>query len=119
MTHIERDDLIAGEGEQVVELDTGELVAARCVRQVVGAVVHYHATARVIDEAGEPVRDAAGQPVARELRHQARGAASVDAITEACISAVLGEPQDVVPWGDDLLIDVSIREAIALAPLAG
>lgn len=119
MTHIERDDITAATDERVVELDTGELVAVRCTLQVVGAVVHYHATARVIDETGAPVNDAAGRSIARELRHQARGAASVDAITEACIAAVLGDPQDVVPWGDDLLIDVSIREAIALAPLAG
>jgi len=40
-------------------------------------------------------------------------------ITQTCIAAVLGEPQEVVQWGDDLLSDVSIREAIALAPLAG
>ena len=60
----------------------------RCARQVVGAVVHYHATARVIDEDGAPVRDAAGQPIARELRHQARGAANVEAITDACIESM-------------------------------
>lgn len=119
MTYEARDDIEADEGEQVVELDTGELVAVRCALQVVGAVVHYHATARVIDEAGDSVIDAAGRPITRELRHQARGAAEVDAITGACIAAVLGEPQEVVQWGDDLLTDVSIREAIALAPLAG
>jgi len=119
MSYETRDDIPASDGERVVELDTGDLVAVRCNRQVVGAVVHYHACARVIDADGETIVDAAGTPIARELRHQARGAANVEAITEACIAAVLGEEQDVVPWGADLLTDVSIREAIALAPLAG
>lgn len=106
-------------GERVAETPEGDLVAVSCARSVHGAVVHYHAVARAIEADGSQRLDAAGTPIIRELRHQARGAAQVEAITADCERAVLGEEPQLVLWGEDLLADVSIREAIALAPFAG
>ena len=100
MTHSDRDDVPAQPGEHVVQLDTGELVAVRCARQVVGAVVHYHATARVIDEDGAPVRlliaipEQEGEsaverhlgeatPGARRTRSRTRGATRIAACGDA------------------------------------
>lgn len=107
------------EGEHAVQLDTGQHVAVRVARSVVGAVVHYHATARAIAPDGAPVLDAAGKPVERELRHQSRDVAAVEAITADCERAVLGDPPELVAWSEPFLQDASIRVALALAPFAG
>ena len=102
-------------GESVAETPEGDLVAVSCVRRVHGAVVHYHAVARAIEADGSQRVDSVGTPIIRELRHQARGASQVESITADCERAVLGETPQLVRWGEDLLADVSIREAIALA----
>lgn len=102
-------------GERVTETPDGDLVAVSCTHTVHGAIVHYHAVARAILSDGSQRYAEAGWPIIRELRHQARGAAQVEAITADCERAVLGEEPQHVRWGDDLLADVSIREAIALA----
>lgn len=102
-------------GERVTETPEGDLVAVSCAHTVHGAIVHYHAIARAIDPDGSQRYAAAGWPIIRELRHQARGAALVETITADCERAVLGEEPQLVLWGEDLLADVSIREAIALA----
>lgn len=102
-------------GERVAETPEGDLIAVSCGRSVQGAVVHYHAVARAIEADGTQRVDGVGTPIIRELRHQARGAALVEEITADCERAVLGETPQLVMWGEDLLTDVSIREAIALA----
>lgn len=112
-------DIPVEPGERVAETPEGDLVAVSCTRSVQGAVVHYHAIARAIDPAGSQRVDGVGTPIIRELRHQARGAAQVEEVTADCERAVLGEEPQLVMWGDDLLADVSIREAISLAPFAG
>lgn len=110
----------ARDGERVVNIDGDQFAAVRVVRNIVGGTIHYHATARAIGPDGSPTLDAAGNPVAREIRHQSRKVGEVEAITADCERAVLGEPTEMVPpWSDTFLQDASIRVALALAPFAG
>lgn len=106
-------------GEHAVQLDTGQWVAVRVARDIVGAAVHYHATARAIEADGSSTQDAAGRPVERELRHHSRDIAAVEAITADCERAVLGDAPEMVDWSPQYLEDASIQVALALAPFAG
>lgn len=107
-------------GEHVVPLEDDQYAAVRVVRSIVGATIHYHATARAIDPSGEAITDATGKAVEREIRHQSRDVTDVEAITADCERAVLGEPTQMEPaWSDAFLQDASIRTALTLAPFAG
>lgn len=109
----------AREGERVVHLDGDQHAAVRVVRNIVGATIHYHASARAIDPSGAALVDATGKPVEREIRHQSRDVAAVEGITADCERAVLGDPTELVPWSETFLQDASIRVALTLAPFAG
>ena len=109
----------AREGERVVHLDGDQYAAVRVVRNIVGATIHYHASARAIDPSGTAIVDATGKPVEREIRHQSRDVSAVEAITADCERAVLGEPTELVPWSEQFIQDASIRTALLLAPFAG
>ncbi len=122
MTYEKRNDVPCLAGEQVVELDTGSLVATSCSCERVATGVAFRAKARAIDGEGEPVLDAEGRPVVTELSHVAP-VAVVDAetasvISRDCLLAVLGEPV-TRPWADVLLSSVSIRVSLAAAPISG
>ncbi|MBO9717534.1 MAG: hypothetical protein J7507_12180 [Pseudoxanthomonas sp.] len=105
---MKRDDVPAGAGETVVELDTGELVAVSCTREAAGARVRFHARARVLDT-----------ELATEYRHGALIAGlDADAIGLQCLLAVLGEPV-TLPLAERVLAEVSIRSQISAAALAG
>ncbi|MCD7096928.1 hypothetical protein [Stenotrophomonas sp. MMGLT7] len=115
MSYSKRDDIPVQAGEQAVELDDGALVAVRCVQSIDGSRLRFHATARAIDAAGAAVVDAAGTPVARELQHSDPDTTRATAVARDCLLAVLGEPPATVQWGAQYLLDVSIRQALALA----
>lgn len=108
--------------EQVVRLDSGELVAVSCNLDRVASGVSFHAKARAINSDGSAVLDAKGDPVVTQFIHSAP-IAIVDAqgstvIAKDCMMAVLGEPT-VTPWADVLLSSASIRVSLAAAPISG
>jgi len=122
MSYIKRTDVPAADGEQVVELDTGALVATSCTRERVATGVAFRAKARAIGPDGAEVQDAMGRAVVTELSHVAPVAVveaeTADAIARDCLLAVLGEPV-TRPWADVLLSSVSIRVSLAAAPISG
>lgn len=122
MSYIKRDDVPCQAEEQVVQLDTGELVATSCRCERVAMGLSFHALARAIDETGEAVPDAVGRPVRTEFKHVVPVSLveqeSANAIARDCLLAVLGEPV-TRPWADVLLAGVSIRVSLAAAPMTG
>lgn len=124
MSYTKRTDIPAGDGETVVELDTGALVAASCTRKRVASGVAYHAMARAIDADGQPVTLPDGRPVATELKHSVSAARMEelgdDAIARECLLAVLGEPvTGLFAWPDVVLSEVSVRISLQAAGVAG
>ena len=124
MTYQKRTDIPAGDGETVVELDTGALVAASCTRKRVASGVVYHARARAIDAEGLPILLPDGRAVATELKHSVTAARMEelgdDAIARECLLAVLGEPVTCLfAWPDVVLSEVSVRISLQAAPFAG
>lgn len=123
MSYIKREGIPVEAGEIAVELDTGELVAVGCGRSRVDSGVEFHARARVIVETGASVRDANGKPIVTEFRHAAPvgivDATGADVIARDCMLAVMGEPVEVVSWGNALLAGVSIRVSLAAAQISG
>lgn len=120
MTYIKRTDLTALEGETVVELDTGDLVAVKCTVERSDTGVAFMATARAIHEDGEPVLDAVGNPIQTAFPLSVP-ADRLDAnLARDCMLAVLGEPitRDP-PWSEVTLSRVSIRVSLAAAPMVG
>ena len=108
--------------EQVVKLDSGDLVAVSCNLERVASGVSFHAKARAINEDGSQVTDSKGEPVVTQFIHSAP-ISIVDAqgstvIAKDCMMAVLGEPT-VTPWADVLLSSASIRVSLAAAPISG
>ena len=108
--------------EQVVRLDTGELVAVSCNLDRVASGVSFHAKARAIKQDGSPVIDSKGDPVETQFIHSAPIAIvesqGSTAIAKDCMMAVLGEAT-VTPWADVLLSSASIRVSLAAAPISG
>lgn len=117
MSYIKREDLAGEAGEQVVELDDSSLVAVKCARSVEAGLIRYSGKARAISETGETLVGLDGRAVVRELAHSDRNAARADAVARDCLLALLGEQPEVVAWGSQYLLDVSIRQAIALAAI--
>lgn len=114
MRYTKREDIPVQSGETAIQLDDGSLVAVACTRAAAGNAVVFTATARAIDGQGAALLTAAGEPIATVLTHQDRDPAAADLIARDCLLAVLGEPVERVPWGDDYLRDVSIRNAISI-----
>lgn len=123
MTYTKRTDLAAREGETVVELDTGDLVAVACARKRISVGLCYHATARAIDEAAAPILDTQGHAIASEFKlavPMEKVEEHTDpVITREMLFAVLGEPVTVFPWPDSALAEVSIRVSLAAAIYSG
>lgn len=124
MTYIKRTDIPAGPDETVVQLDTGALVAASCTRKRVDAGVAYHATARAIDAAGQPILLPDGRPVATAFKHSVSAARMEelgdDAIARECLMVVLGEPvTGLFAWPDVVLTGVSLRISLQAATVSG
>ncbi|RZZ81115.1 hypothetical protein [Pseudoxanthomonas winnipegensis] len=114
MRYTKREDIPVQPGETGIELDDGSLVAVACTRAAGGNAVVFTATARAIDGQGTALLTAAGEPIATVLTHQDRDPAAADLVARDCLLAVLGEPVERVPWGEDYLRDVSIRNAISI-----
>jgi hypothetical protein len=115
MTYSKRTDIPVGEGETAVELDNGALVAVSCVQTSTSGRVQYIATARAIAADGAASTDTNGQPITRTLNHSDANTSRTSAVSRDCLLAVLGETPETVQWGEQYLLDVSIRQAIELA----
>lgn len=123
MSYIKRSDITARDGETVVELETGDLVAVACSRKRISVGLCYHATARAIDESSGPILDPQGRAIASEFK-LALPMEKVEehtdpVITREMLFAVLGEPVSVFPWPDSALAEVSIRVSLAAAAYSG
>lgn len=122
MTYTKRSDIPAQPGEQVVELDTGALVATSCTIARIDTGMSFRAVARAVDAEGQPILDTQGRAVRTELTHTAPASIvdteGADNIARDCLLAVLGEPV-TRPWADVLLASVSIRVSLSAALIAG
>jgi hypothetical protein len=123
------------DGEVCVMLDTGALVAVSCFvkRQINTHNPVYCATARALDNTGEPLRDAHGYVVETSIRHSACDQevqeTGDEALRRECMLLVLGEPATMkqggaetepteiplVMWDDGIRVNCGIRRAIAVA----
>lgn len=122
MTYIKRADIPVRQNETVVQLETGALVAAGCIRERVPSGVAFRAWARAIDATGTAIADSQGRAVETSFTHVAApsivDADGADPIARDCLLAVLGESVSR-PWADVLLSSVSIRVSLLAAPIAG
>lgn len=109
----------------IYELVNGDLIAVHfaATRTSVNSLDCYIA-AWLVDGDGDPQAnvDSAGVPVLVEFRHNAPmrevTALGAQGIASAMLALVLGDtPTDppVIPWGDSILSEVNIQNAIAMA----
>lgn len=123
MAYTKRDDIPGGPGEQVVELDRGDLIAVSCDRTRTEAAIVFRACARAIDEGGAAVLDIDKKPVQTGFSHTVdiptineRGA---DACARECLLVVLGETPELFDWQPPHLAANSIRVALDHAQIGG
>lgn len=117
MSYVKKEGVPVREGESAVELDTGELVAVVCNRSVAGGRIQFGGSARAVREDGAAVLDVDGQAIERRFPHSDPRPALADVIARDVLLALLGEKPEVVVWNEQVLQDVSIRQAIALGKI--
>lgn len=115
------------DGELVVQLDSGDLVAVRALGEVEpntgNAVVK--ATARAIGPSGEARVDANGQPIATAYSFSAdtgtlAALGGIDGFRRCMLLTVMGEPAGWLnPLPDGVLEHASIRTNLASAAASG
>ncbi len=115
MSYVKREGLPVAEGETAVELDTGELVAVVCTRTLLGGQILFRGQARAVTAEGTPVVGADGLPIAREFQHTDPRPGKADEVARDVLLALLGEQPELVAWSAQVLLDVSIRQALQLA----
>jgi hypothetical protein len=116
MSYTKRTDIPVAAGEAAVELDTGELVAVACTREVRGTSLYFLATARAIDASGNAVTGADDQPVTTQLAMTHTDIASADDMARDCLLAVLGESTTLIQPTPPVQA-ASIRRALQLAQI--
>ena len=107
MAYTKREDIPARPGETVVQLDTGELVAVSCTRELRGDRLAFQVRARTI--VGSAVR---------EFAHTAPPDGDPDDTARQCLLAALGEPNTLL-LSPAVEASYSIRVAIAHAQNEG
>lgn len=107
MAYEKRDDVPVGPGEMAVELDTGELVALSCRRDLLGGRLAFHVRARELDG-----------PAVREFVHTAPTGGDADETARQCLLAALGEPNTLL-LSPEVEASYSIRVAIAASADVG
>ncbi|WP_182655601.1 hypothetical protein [Stenotrophomonas lacuserhaii] len=118
MTYMKRDDVPVDDGEIAVELETGDVVALKCDRTVDRGNVLFVGSARAVKDDGSAVLGADGKPVERVYRHTDPRGPAADQIAKDVLMALIGEPtSEIVQWSAQMLIDVNIRQALALATI--
>ncbi|HEL5026763.1 TPA: hypothetical protein UOA81_001956 [Stenotrophomonas maltophilia] len=117
MSYVKKEDVPVDAGQTVVELDTGDLVAVVCTRTLQGGQILFRGRARAITEAGLPLIGGDGKTIEREFQHSDPRPAKADEVARDVLLALLGEPPQLVVWSDQVLLDVSIRQALALATI--
>ena len=115
MRCVKKAGLAVAEGETAVELETGELVAVVCTRALLGGQILFRGKARAVTSEGTGVVGADGLPIAREFQHTDPRPAKADEVARDVLLALLGEPPELVAWSAQVLLDVSIRQALQLA----
>lgn len=115
MSYVKKDGVPVDAGQTVVELDTGDLVAVVCTRTLQGGQILFRGQARAISDVGVPLVGADGSAIEREFQHSDPRPAKADEVARDVLLALLGEKPQLVVWSDQVLLDVSIRQALALA----
>lgn len=101
--------------ETAVVLDTGDIVAVSVNRSVSGSRMVFSGMARCINEDGSERLNRDGMPIRSELKHTDPRALLADEILKDCVLALLGEQVQIMEWGNQWLLDVSIRQAISVS----
>jgi len=117
MSYVKKDGVPVDAGQTVVELDTGDLVAVVCTRTLLGGQILFRGQARAISDGGAPLAGADGKAIEREFQHSDPRPAKADEVARDVLLALLGEQPQLVAWSEQVLLDVSIRQAIALATI--
>ena len=107
MTYTVRTDIEVEPNETAVELDTGETVAVRCVRELAGDRLVFRVRARHMDG-----------PAVREFAHTAPADADPVDTARQCLKAALGEPNTLL-LSPEVAASYSIRVAIAAEAAVG
>jgi hypothetical protein len=133
MSYTKRNDIPCADGELVLQLDTGDLVAAQCPssRDSMSNQVVFLPSARWIDDAGKARVDTQGRAVAvsypQTMMPDEVTRIGATAVVKECLLLVLGEPLTVnpehpeitlIPWSADTVAQCSVRNAIAAASVA-
>ncbi len=117
MSYVKKDGVPVNAGQTVVELDTGHLVAVVCTRTLQRGQILFRGQARAISDVGVPLVGADGKAIEREFQHSDPRPAKADEVARDVLLALLGEQPQLVAWSEQVLLDVSIRQAIALATI--
>lgn len=115
MSYMKKDGVPVEAGQTVVELDTGDLVAVVCTRALQGGQILFRGRACAITDSGLPLVGGDGKVIEREFQHSDPRPAKADEVARDVLLALLGEPPQLVVWSEQVLLDVSIRQALALA----
>jgi hypothetical protein len=117
MSYVKKEGVSVDPGQTVVELDTGDLVAVVCTRTLQGGQILFRGQARAVTQAGLPLVGTDGKAIEREFQHSDPRPAKADEVARDVLLALLGEAPQLVVWSDQVLLDVSIRQALALASI--
>lgn len=98
-------------------LDSGDIVAVGLSRSVKGSRMIFDGMARAITIDGDERFNRAGLPIQTKISYNDTRAPMAEAIAKDCILALLGEPPEVIQWSEQFLLDVSIRQAIAVSQI--
>ncbi|WP_251473581.1 hypothetical protein [Stenotrophomonas lactitubi] len=115
MSYVKKEGIPVEAGQTVVELDNGDLVAVVCTRSLQGGQILFRGHARAITDMGAALLGADGKPIEREFQHSDPRPAKADEVARDVLLALLGEQPELVAWSAQVLLDVSIRQALQLA----
>lgn len=104
--------------EFAVRLDSGDVIAVSIMRSVSGSRMVFSGMARAIEMNGSERINRSGQPIQSKISYSDTRAPMSDLIAKDCILALLGEPVEVIKWSEQFLLDVSIRQSIAVSAIS-
>lgn len=98
-------------------LDSGDVVAVGLSRSVKGSRMVFSGLARAIEMDGSQRLNRWGSPIQSRISYSDTRAPLIDLLSKDCVLALLGEPPETIQWSEQFLLDVSIRQAIAVSQI--
>lgn len=98
-------------------LDSGDVVAIGLTRSVKGSRMVFSGLARAIEMDGSERVNRSGDAIQSKLSYSDTRVPMADEIAKDCILSLLGEKPELINWSEQFLLDVSIRQAIAVSQI--